>query len=100
MTKRTHSDVSDAESDINSDNYNEHLQELGGDIDTNWKFKQIRYQQSFVLQKLDSVEDPTEILRHCFKKCIDRTMQESRASNMEADQIGMIISSPLLSYDI
>ena len=100
MDKRTHSDNSDTESDISSANYNDHLQELGGNLDTNWKFKQVRYQQAFVLQKLDSVADPSEILRHCFQKCIDRTMEESRSANMEADQIGMIISSPLLSYDI
>ena len=49
MAKRTHSDINDAKSDISSVNYNEHLQELGGSIDTNWKFKQVRYQQAFVL---------------------------------------------------
>ena len=95
-----HSDISDDGSDVSSINYKEHLRELGGDLNTNWKFKQIRYQQRFILENLESVEDPTEILRHCFQQCIDRTMAESRAANMEADQIGMIISSPLLSYDI
>ena len=100
MAKRMHSDISDDGSDVSSINYKEHLRELGGDLNTNWKFKQIRYQQRFILENLESVEDPTEILRHCFQQCIDRTMAESRAANMEADQIGMIISSPLLSYDI
>lgn len=100
MAKRTHSEISDTDSDISSINYNDHLQELGGNIDTNPKFKQVRYQQSFILQKLESVHDPAEIFRHCFQQCIDRTIEESRAANMEANQIGMIISSPLLSYDI
>ena len=70
----TDSNISDINSNSSSINYNTHFQELGRDLNTNGKFKQIRYQQAFVLQKLDSVEDPTKILRHCFQQCIDRTM--------------------------
>ena len=99
MPKRAYSDITDTNSDISSINYGEYLRELGGDIDTNYKFKQTRYQQSFVLENLESIEDPTEILRHCFQQCIDRTMEESRVANMEVDMIGLTVSSQLLASD-
>ena len=99
MPKRAYSDITDANSDISSINYGEYLRELGGDIDTNYKFKQTRYQQSFVLENLESIEDPTEILRHCFQQCIDRTIEESRVANMEVDMIGLTVSSQLLASD-
>ena len=99
MSKRTHSDISDDETDVSSINYGEYLRELGGNIDTNYKFKQTRYQQSFVLENLESIEDPTEILRHCFQQCIDRAIEESRVANMELDMIGLTVSSQLLASD-
>ena len=99
MAKRTHSEINDAESDLSLINYGEYLRELGGEMDSNYKFKQIRYQQTFVLENLDSIEDPSEILRHCFQQCVDRTREESRVANMEADMIGITVSSQLLASD-
>ena len=118
MSKRSYSDITSANSDISSINYDQYLRELGGDIDTNYKFKQTRYQQSFVLENLESIEDPTEILRHCFQQCLRPTeilrhcfqqclrhcfqhkaIEESRVANMEVDMIGLTVSSQLLASD-
>ena len=93
MTKRSHSKISVA-------SYGEFLRELGSEVNTNKRFKHIQYNQSFALEKLDSVDDPTELLRYCFQQCVDRTMAKSRQEGMECDQLGVTISSPLLSYDI
>ena len=93
MSKRPHSKISVA-------SYDEFLRELGSEVNTNKRFKHIQYNQSFALENLASVEDPTELLRYCFQQCIDRTMAKSRQEGMECDQLGVTISSPLLSYDI
>ena len=87
-------------SKIDYTNYDEFIRELGGGTEINDKFKLTRYHQNFILENLDSAENLDEILRHCFQKCVDTTKEKSREENMEADHIGMIISSPLLSSDI
>ena len=86
MPKRSHSKISGA-------NYGKFLRELGSEVNTNKRFKHIQYSQSFALENLDSVDDPTELLRYCFQQCVDKTMVKSRQEGMECDQLGVIISS-------
>ena len=69
-------------SKIDHTNYDEFIRELGGGTEINNKFKLTRYHQNFVLENLDSAENLDEILRHCFQKCVDTTMEKSREENM------------------
>ena len=78
----------------------EFLRELACETTTNKRFQHIRTDQTFVIENLEAAEDPVKILRHCFQECIDRTLEKSREAGIESDQIGVIISSELLAYDI
>lgn len=93
MAKRTNSSISSA-------NASDFLREVDGVAHVNGKFLLTRLHQTFVIENLDSVEDPSEILKHCFQQCIDQTMQKSREAGIEADKIGVTISSQLLNSDI
>lgn len=73
---------------------------IRGKTTTNQKFKLKRTQQTFVIEYIDSVDDPNKLLRACFQHSMDWTLQMSRDVNMECDTIGMIISSQLLASDI
>ena len=78
----------------------EFLRELASETTTNKRFQHVRTDQTFVIENLEAAEDPIKILRQCFQECIDRTLEKSREAGMESDQIGVIISSELLAYDI
>ena len=78
----------------------EFLRELSSETTTNKRFQHVRTDQTFVIENLEAAEDPVKILRQCFQECIDRTLEKSREAGMESDQIGVIISSELLAYDI
>ena len=81
-------------------NVNEFLRELASETTTNKRFQHTRTGQTFVIENLEAAENPTEILRHCFQQCIDRTLEYSREAGIEADKIGITISSELLANDI
>lgn len=54
----------------------------------------------YIIENIDSMDDPTKLLRVCFQHSMDRTLQMSRDANMECDRVGMIVSSQLLASDI
>ena len=81
-------------------NINEFLRELASEVTTNKRFQHTRTGKKFAIENLEAAEGPTEILRHCFQQCIDRTLEYSREAGIEADKIGITISSELLANDI
>ena len=68
-------------------NFNEFLRELASEVTTNERFQHTRTGQKFAIENLEAAENPTEILRHCFQQCIDRTLEYSRKNGIEADKI-------------
>ena len=74
-------------SNISTTNYNEFLRVIRGETTTNQKFKLTRTQQTFVIENIDSVDDPNKLLRACFQHSMDWTLQMSRDVNMECDTI-------------
>ena len=63
MAKRLHSTIS-------STNASDYLREVDGVAHVNGKFLLTRLHQTFVIEHLDSVKDPTEILNIVFKNAL------------------------------
>ena len=72
-------------------NVNEFLRELSSEATTNKRFQHTRTGQTFAIENLEAAENPTEISRHCFQQCIDRTRGYSREAGIEPDRIGITI---------
>ena len=80
--------------------YDKHLKEIEKEISTNEKFKCTRLRKVFVIKHLNFYDHPYDILQYCFQKSVETTIQKSKESNIEADWIGVNISSQMLLDDI
>lgn len=88
-------DPSDFATDIGK-----YVRELEEEVTTNEKFKTTCVLKVFVIENIARQEEPEEILRKCFQKCINLMLQKSREVEMEAEKIGVCASSLLFSSNI
>jgi hypothetical protein len=73
-----------------------HIEQILFNKQSNEKFKTARYKTSFIIKDMERIEDPSDILKECFSKCIDKALADSSM----IDRVGLSISSSLLAYDI
>lgn len=71
----------------------------GEDVEFNKKFSLQKWRATFVVEELPP-ENPENLLRSLFGKCIDEAKSEARRNGIEPDNLGLSIGSRLLSYDI
>nr|CAD2190267.1 unnamed protein product [Meloidogyne enterolobii] len=76
----------------------EYVELLENDISHNAKFNFVKTHSKFSINELP--EDPEELLKGIFQSLIDKAVDESRKRGFEPEQIGCVVSSPLLDHDI
>ena len=81
-------------------NLNKYIKEIETGGYSNDNFKLTRVRKNFVIENIGEDANPDETLKQCIQYSIDQTIEKSRKQEMEADQIGITISSVLLDYDI
>lgn len=69
------------------------------DVEFNQNFKMQKWRQTFTIEELP-IENPEDLLKLLFRKCIEEAKIESRKNGIEPDSLGLTIASRLLSYDI
>ena len=87
--------------------YDYYIQKLTTENDKNEKFKMNRSRTKFVMQNFEELDDPTEMLRQCFQRSIDETLELNKANSTskkeeddQPDRIGININSENLEKDI
>lgn len=77
-----------------------YVRELEEEITTNETFKTTCIRKVFIIEDIAFQEEPEEILRKCFQKCINAIIKKSCEAEMEAEKIGVCVSSLLFSSNI
>lgn len=95
------SDYSIKEEDPGEDNLGNYVRMVyeGEDIEFNEKFSLQKWRSTFVIEDLPP-DNPENLLRSLFTKCIDAAKSEAKKNGVAADNLGITIGSRLLSYDI
>jgi G:T-mismatch repair DNA endonuclease (very short patch repair protein) len=62
------------------------------------KFKYHGFRTTFELDKIEEAADPQEVLRQCFRRCIEKAMAAAAERGDAADHLGLEIDSPELAY--
>ncbi|KAF7633744.1 hypothetical protein Mgra_00006811 [Meloidogyne graminicola] len=62
------------------------------------RFKSMKYGSKFTIENIP--ENPENLLKDIFDKCINQTVEHAKENEIVADHIGAIISSQLLDRDI
>uniref|UniRef100_A0A914MRP7 Uncharacterized protein n=2 Tax=Meloidogyne TaxID=189290 RepID=A0A914MRP7_MELIC len=76
----------------------EYVERLENDLSHNAKFNFVKSHSKFSIKQLP--EDPEELLKGIFQHLIDEALDESRKRGIEPEQLGCVVSSPLLDNDI
>uniref|UniRef100_A0A915M5M7 DNA-directed DNA polymerase n=1 Tax=Meloidogyne javanica TaxID=6303 RepID=A0A915M5M7_MELJA len=76
----------------------EYVERLEYDLSHNAKFNFVKSHTKFSIKQLP--EDPEELLKGIFQHLIDEALDESRKRGIEPEQLGCVVSSPLLDNDI
>jgi hypothetical protein len=74
-----------------------YIDHLGTKISMNKIFKTLSHTSNFQIKDLPA--DPEALLAGIFQGCIDSALDNAKENNMEADQLGLIVSSELLHPD-
>lgn len=83
----------------NEEAKNKYIQQLGGAVEVNKKFKMCQAKSVFLIENIPT--NPEELLLKLFEYCIHQTVQQSEKEGIgEPDHIGVTISSVLLNPDI
>src|SRR5690348_8578142 len=82
----------------NDNNANEFIQKLSSESELNLKFGCMQNKSRFSIQNVPA--DPEELIAGIIQSCVDQAIVDSRAQNLNPDNLGCTISSPLLNSDI
>uniref|UniRef100_A0A1I8BQI9 DNA-directed DNA polymerase n=1 Tax=Meloidogyne hapla TaxID=6305 RepID=A0A1I8BQI9_MELHA len=76
----------------------DYVERLETTIEHNKKFKFIKSRSKFMIKDLP--RDPEGLLSGIFQFFLDEAVDESRKRGMKAEQLGCVVTSPLLDHDI